>query len=310
MGNYANTHFLPDRRIFGLSFDIDGNLFSFPYIGLQSFMGNVADFDVMGGRLYLRPLLFLSVPIIKNLEIGGTFVADIDPYAFVESAEAAEPITVWGVDFKLPVLSNPVASMLVFGDFVNQNGHTGGMIGLAGKLFGFLPYGAQLRILGDDFIPMYFGEPYDMFRTEYYTIANNPVGSEPFITGTAGWFASTGFSLFNDLIALNLSIDGPFEKDPDIADDDADSWVNYPHLRGSFSVGSGLIPGFSFKASLDKRDIKTFADLIDFSDAVIGAEVNYQTGPTIITLAYDVRYNPATTEWETIAKLQTSFSLF
>ena len=310
MGNYSNTHFLPDTRIFGLMFDLDGQLFNFPLVGLQSFVGNLATFDVMGARLYTRPLVFLQVPIIQFLEVGASIVADRDPYAFVEATES-NPISVWGIDFKLPILSNPIISLVAFGDFVSQNEHTGGMIGFAGKLFSFLPYGAQLRILGDDFIPVYFGEPYDLFRAQYYAIATNPTTSEPIIDSTAGWFANTGLSILDGLISFSISFDGPFVKPArDILDTDDDAWVNYPHLRGSFVLAEGLVPGLWLNASLDKRNIQTFADLIDFSDAVIGLTINYKTGPAVLTLAYDVRFNPVTEEWETSAKLQSSLSLF
>ncbi len=311
MGNYANTHFLPEKRIFGLSFDMDGQLFKFPFVGFQSFVGNLATFDVIGGRVFVRPLLWLKLPVLQYLELGSTLVADRDPYAYVETTETPETISVWGVDFRLPILSNKLLSMVAFGDYVSENGHQGGMIGIGGKLFSVLPYGAQLRFLGDDFIPVYFGEPYDMYRAEYYTIANNPEGADPIIDGTAGWYASTGFSLFEDLIVFSLGIDGPFKKPaPDIPPDSEEAWVNFPHIRGSFVLAEGLLPGFSFSASLDKRNIQSFADLIDFTDAVIGATINYQTGPALITLAYDVRYNPETAEWETSAKLQSSLSLF
>jgi hypothetical protein len=294
-----------------LSFDLDGKLFNFPYVGMQSFIGNLADFDVIGGRLYGRPFLWSQVPVLQYLEIGTTLVADVDPYAFLETTEAADPITVWGVDFRVPVVSNPIVSLVAFGDFVVENEHTGGMIGVGGKFFSFLPYGAQIRFLGDDFIPVYFGRPYDMFRAQYYAIANNPKDADPIVEGTVGWFASTGLSLFEDLIVFNLSLEGPFKKPaPDLSPDSEEAWVNYPRLRGSLVMAEGLLPGFSFNASLDKRNIQSFADLIDFTDAVIGAAINYQTGPAVITLAYDVRFNPATSEWETSAKLQSTLSLF
>ena len=311
MGNYSNTHFLPDKRIFGLGFNLDGQLFKFPFVGMQSFVGNLATWDVLGGRLFVRPLLWLEVPVLQYLEIGATLVADRDPYAYVDLDTEIDPVSVWGVDFKMPILNNPIFSMVGFGDFVNQNGHTGGMIGLAGKIFSILPWGAQLRILGDDFIPAYFGEPYDLFRAEYYTIATNDSAlNDAIIPSTAGWFANTGFSILEDMISLSISIDGPFNKNEDIADTDEGAWVNYPHLRGSFILAEGLLPGLWFNASVDKRNIQTFRDLVDFSDAVIGATINYQTGPAVITLAYDVRFNPETEEWETSASLQSALSLF
>ena len=82
-------------------------------------------------------------------------------------------------------------------------------------------------------------------------------------------------------------------------------------------MGQGLLPGFDFYASYDKKNIQSFADLIDPTDAVIGAAINYQTGPAVITLEYDIRYNPeydasdpTSNEWDTSAKLKSSISIF
>ncbi len=316
MGNYSNTHFLPEKRIFGLTFDLDGRLFKFPYVGFQSFVGNLAHFDVMGGRLFGRPLLWLDVPIIKNLEIGATLAADIDPYYHTDTlptgvteGEADEAsVQVFGADFKLPILGSQIVSLAAFGDYVVQNQHTGGMIGFGGALFGFLPYGFQLRILGENFLPAYFGDTYDLYRTQYYTIAN--ATDTTYIESSAGWFANTGFSFLEDKISFSLTGQGPFGKPAGEDPDPDQEWVNYPRIDGRVAVEEGLIPGFSFEATLERRNIQSFSDLIDLSEAIIGATVNYQTGPAVITLAYDVSFNPNTGEWETSAQLQSSLSLF
>jgi hypothetical protein len=70
MNNYDNTLFLPGQRIFGLAFDLDGALFNFPYLGLETFVGNVARFDVIGARLYARPLAGTEIPLLKNLQVA------------------------------------------------------------------------------------------------------------------------------------------------------------------------------------------------------------------------------------------------
>ena len=71
MGNYANTLFMPERRVFGLSLDVDGQLFGFPYVGLETHVGDLSAFDVMGARLFVRPLIGTQAPIVRNLQIGG-----------------------------------------------------------------------------------------------------------------------------------------------------------------------------------------------------------------------------------------------
>ncbi|MBT3274193.1 MAG: hypothetical protein HN368_13630 [Spirochaetales bacterium] len=320
MGNYANTLFLPEERIFGLNFDMDGQLFKFPFVGFQSFIGNLAHPDVIGGRLFGRPLLWLDVPVISALEVGYTVAGDIDPFYYTEtpdwdgdsvSNEDEEPVVVHGADFRLPIISNKIISLAAFGDLVFQNANTGGMIGVGGALFNFLPFGAQLRFLGENFIPAYFSATYDIYRPIYQAIATS---TETVIPGTTGWFASTGFAFFEGLLAMSINIDGPFKKP---LPDEPDNWVNWPHLRGTLLVGEGLLPGFDFNAWYDKKNISTFGDLFDPVDAVIGAAINYQTGPAVITLEYDVRYNPEydaadplSKQWDTSAKLKSSISLF
>lgn len=332
MGNYANTLFLPELRVFGLNFDLDGSLFNFPYIGMQSFIGNLANIDIIGGRLYGRPLLWLEVPVIKNIELGFTVVGDIDPYYHDNRQDGTElegSIVMGGVDIKVPILANPIISLVTFGDVVNQNSNWGGMFGFGGKFFSFLPYMFQLRILGENFIPVYFGPTYDVYRADRYETATSEVLEA---TASAGWYANTGFSFLEDKLALSIALDGPFaappEDEPPLFDSDGAPILDpdtgeqlleknpgdYPHLRATFLLGEGLLPGFDFYAFYDKSVIETFADLIDPTNAVIGAGINYKTGPAVLTLEYDLVYsptdNPEEDQWVITARLMSSISIF
>lgn len=315
MGNYSNTLFMPELRIFGLAFDMDGRLFKFPYLGIQTFVANLARFDMMGGRLFIRPLAWLDVPVIQHLEFGYTMVGDRSPYLHLEDkdwdgdgTDDTGSALVWGVDFKQPILSSAIFSMTAFGDIVQQNENLGGMLGLGGSLFSFLPWGFQARFLGTNFIPTYFGPTYDIYRPIYHEIAGS---TEELIPSSVGWFGTTGLSILDGQIAFHVSIDGPFVQP---VPEEPDNWVNYPHLRGTFRLAEGLIPGLDFSAWYDKKNIQSFADLIDPSDAVIGASINYQTGPAVITLEYDIKYNPEAADgdeqWETTAGLKSSIGLF
>ena len=62
----------------------------------------------------------------------------------------------------------------------------------------------------------------------------------------------------------------------------------------------------------DKKNIQKFADLIDVeNNTVIGAAINYYSGPAVLTLQWDIRYFPERDPaWETTAKLKSSISLF
>lgn len=310
MGSYANTNFLPERRIVGLALDLDGALFNFPYVGIETFTGNLAKFDVFGTRVYVRPLIGMELPIIKNLQLGATVAVDNDPNAlgtFQDTAADPDRVTIYGIDFKQPILSSDLFSLALFGDMDFQpvpvsgdrnKTSTGGMIGFGGKLIGFMNYGLSALFLGDDFVPFYFDSVYDLYREVKYNIY-----SDGGVEGYAGWLASMGFSFLDGALVFNTSVDGAFNRQEG-------KETTYPHLKAVFTVAEDVLPGIYFDASYDKRYIENFRDLIDPSNAVIGANINYKTGPAVITLGYDLRYDPADGGWTTTARLSTSISLF
>ena len=320
MGGYDNTLFRPEEPVFGMNFDLDGNLFSFPYVGIETFFGNLTSFDVFGARLLGRPLIWSSIPILKNLEIGFTVAGDVAPEvresywtpADTLITETDPSIVIWGVDLIQPILSSPVFSLAAFGAVAVEKEASGGMIGFGGKVFSFLPYGFQLRFLGENFLPAYFDSTYDLTRGMRYVVVNGEAGTA--IESSVGWLFSTGLSFFDDQLVFNANVDGPFEPIPEIP---TESYADYPHLYMALKVAEGLIPGFFFNATYDKKFITSFADLIDPADAVIGASINYQTGPAVITLSYDLKYNPAfdpddpeSKRFTTTAKLSSSISMF
>ena len=182
------------------------------------------------------------------------------------------------------------------------------MLGFGGRIIKFMTYGAQLRVLGDDFIPVYFDGSYDLYRPLKYLVYSGELA----IPGFVGWFASTGFSFLDDKIYFNASLDGPFKTPSNLED----PTFAYPHFLAVFVVAEGLIPGFFFDASYDKKNIQSFTGkngLFSAEDATIGARINYQSGPAIITLRYDLRYNPDAGEdkpWEVTSGLETSISLY
>jgi hypothetical protein len=307
MNGYDNTLFLPDRRIFGLALDLDGSLFKFPYVGLETFVGNVARFDVIGSRLYFRPLAFLDTPIIKNLQIGGTFAMDREPGLYPTGSPWLEPVYLAGADLRLPILTAPATTLAVFSDlaFLANNGSVGGMVGLGGRLFRFLLYGAQVRMLGDDFVPVYFDSTYDLFRQDKWNVASGAMHVDAY----TGWLASLGFSLFSDLLVFNLTVDGPFQGYRDPAD-----YLEWPHLLAQFTVGKGLIPNLTLQAVYDKRSLGArygfFQDLVDAEYAVIQARLNYSIGAAVLSLVYDVSKDPATGNWKTHSGIESAIQLF
>jgi len=315
---YTNTLFLPDQRFFGFNFDLDGRLFNFPYVGLESFVDDVTTFDVGGGEVYIRPLAGLGTPILSGLRLGVVAAVDRNPYKFLSQSQypftATPPteVAIFGGDLTLPILSSPLFSVVAMGSIAREPESFGEMVGLGGRMFGLLTYTAQIRFLGNNFVPSYFDSTYDAFRLQRYQIVTGQV-SQP---GSVGYLASLGFSMLADRVVFEATVDGPFEAPPS----GSTSIAAYPHFKAIFEVKPGILPGFSFDASYEKFMIQSFGslgntnDLFNPTNSVIGATVNYQTGPAVITLFYNLTYNPnaapGTTPWQVTSGLGSSISLF
>jgi hypothetical protein len=291
MGNYANTLFMPQRRLFGLSLDVDGQLFDFPYVGLETHVGDLSALDVMGARLFVRPLVGTEIPVARDLQVGGTFAADRDPYRYDDILDPAGQELMWlaGVDFRQPVLDSPALSLAIFGDAVTQKAEAyGGMLGFGGRVIRILTYGAQLRLVGDNFVPVYFDSTYDISRAERFALTQGALSSPGFV----GWFATLGVSLLNDSIVFRASLEGPFgEVDPD----NDQNYLNYPHLTGYFELAEGVLPGFFLDGTYDKLLLRETRDLIRAEGSVIKTRLNYRSGPAIISFFYLLRY--AASDW-------------
>jgi len=294
MGNYANTLFLPGERIFGLNFDLDGRLFDFPLIGIETMVANVAALDVFGARFFVRPLGLLDIQILNLLELGTTFVMDRDPFKYVDNAyintlgfspDEEYYINAFGIDVKQPILTQPPFTFAVFGDVVwlDDFDAIGGMVGFGGKIIDIFTYIAQLRINGENFIPVYFDHTYDLSRADKYSLVKKGT-----IESYLGWYAGIGAE-FANILFFQISLEGPFTQ----VDED---YIKYPHLKAMLTLGQGLVPGLSIDMIYDKAMVGSkegfFEDLFNPEDALTTIKINYAIGPAIITLFYEIRYVP------------------
>jgi len=315
MSNYANTRFLPENRIFGAALDIDGSLFNFPYIGFESFSGNLANFDVVGARLYARPLVATQIPVLSQLQTGATIAGDLDPLRYAGDEYEAfvtddTDVIMGGFDLILPLISNPLVNLTAFSDLAFQpEERWGSMLGIGGNLFEFLLYNAQGRLLGPDFITSYFDGSYDLFRHYKYSMLTQQASGSVY----AGWLAGLGFSALADTVVFYTSLDGPFSAAPSDMNDAGIS--DFPHLRATFTLAQGVLAGFSFDALYEKYFLGAddpygsgnfWEDLISPENAVIGAQINYHTGPAVISLLYNLRYDPVTSDYIVSSSLMSS----
>jgi hypothetical protein len=317
MGNYNNGILRPQVRYQGLALDVDGSLFEFPYIGLETFVGNLVDFDVIGGRFFLRPLAGTEIPLFNAMQIGATAVVDRDPYLHTDEdvvpGDPGSPVLVYGYDVRVPTLDIGVLTNVVFTDLAFiEDKSWGYMLGTGGSLLGFLTYGAQLRVLGPGFIPVYFDQTYDITRVLKHDVVK---GGVPDTETYVGWFASLGTNIADDLLVFNASLEGPFGALAQTLGTGGDNPLAFPTLRSSlvFDPKETGIP-VALEASYNKSIIKTLEDLLNPTNALIQSKISYIAGLAEISLVYDVRYvpeemrAPGDSEWEITSKLETAIN--
>jgi hypothetical protein len=281
MNSYSNELFTPHRRIFGGVLEVDGQGVGFPYVGVETMVGNVAAWDLFGGRLFVRPLATTGIPLISALQLGSTFVMDRDPYYFSPLDSSTDDVIVWGADLQQPVLDRDLISLALLGDVAFQKDRRGGMAGFTGRAARFLLYGGQLRFVDANFVPQFFDYSYDVRRDQRYAIYNEDVT----VPGSLGWLGRLGFAFFEDDLVFDTSVSGSFDPQPG----------SYPELRSVLTLGEGVIPGFSglsAQGSYTKFDLRRWDDLGDLENALIGARFNIRSGPVVISLIYDLTYDP------------------
>ena len=308
MGDYNNTLFMPAERHFGLQADLDGTLFDFPYVGVETVFGNLAQLDVIGARVYVRPLAGTSIPIVNALQVGVTVAADTNPAYMAGGATnpfVTNPSTVavFGIGAIAPIVSmKDVFSLAAFADAADIQGKTwGSMAGVGGRIINIFTYTAQLRLLAGGFTPSYFGPTYDVLRGVQFNALQATNGSGT----TFGGLISLGTSLLGDALIFKLTLDSPFVTS------ETDPTLSQPHVNGVLSLAPGVLPVFSFDFMYDKKGIGTFAQLVDPTNSAIQAKVNLQSGPAVISFVYDITFDATKSPaWVVTSGLQSSISLF
>ena len=296
MGGYTNTLFLPKTLLLGLIFDLDGNLFNFPFIGFETLASDVAGLvtkgDLFGTRFYVRPLAKIDNPVFKNLQIGISSVADFDPYRYADSETISDSelagintddAKVWtlGMDFRLPLLSKDMFTLITYGDIGTIRWESlGGMTGFGGRIAKIVIYDFNIKIIGENFIPVYFDSSYDLSRVDKYLLL------ETNIPNYLAWQFTIGTSFLQDKVLIKFVLDGPFGE----VDDNTSNYQNYVHLYGIAAIYPGLVPGFSFDASYDKKFIDQFRDIVESKGVIIKTRINAQISKAIISFFYRLQY--------------------
>jgi len=265
MEGLSNTLFYPQILQLGLNLDIDGRVFGFPYIGFESVVDDVLDWDIIGLRVYARPLTNLPTPIINELKVGASVVIDVDPQEIPLSDEygppkdnpASDTVSTYGLDTELPIFDRGDMSLVTYADWAKIRGKGSGSIIGSTYQYNWLKLIAQLRFLGKEFVVSYFDPYYEMDRAVKY-------GRLDTITDFyMGYLIGTDLSLFNFLSFY-------FWWDDGFNDEDG------PRIRTGIITAENAIPKIEASATYDKKDIDDFGDFFSLSDSLFQLRVAYK----------------------------------
>jgi hypothetical protein len=282
MERFSDTVFYPQVIQLGLNFDMDGALFSFPYIGLEAVVDDVLDWDIVGVRFYAKPLAGAANPLLKRLEFGGTVVTDQDPQEnpldVPEDDPASEGVTEYGADVELPLLEKERTSLVAYADWAKiVDGGSGALIGST-FTHGWLALLGQLRFLGKDFTHAYFDSFYEVDR-----------GEPP--TGKFDSLAAYGEFYMGYLVGTEMSAQDAVTFSFMLSDGIGDP----EGLRVIAAVGTGekLSQKLDIALFYDMRDVETFSDLYSDENSLIRFTLGYRLGAAAdIVFTFERAYSP------------------
>jgi hypothetical protein len=239
--NYYNNSLLYDERKIGLELDTD-----FGFGGFELMTSNLERREILGGRLYYRPLqLVTNTPIIKNFAIGATYILD----------DAPDDVSEFGLDAELPIIQTELTRLALYGDLAKINNFGSGQAaGVDFKMHGIgnaFEFGAQLerRFLGKQFLPAYFGP--------FYELERNNVSSKKALLATQTKETRGTFGMLYGQVLNTLRLVGTYERRDGIP------------KSGILHVEALLpetVPQVAFRAMYDDKNIDTFSDVFEMDE--------------------------------------------
>ncbi len=295
---YYNNSPTYDARRIGLVADID-----FGKFGFESLYGNFAQSGVFGLRGYVRPLQYTSladVPILRNLELGASYVTDFNKYARVDSGyfdqmrqfkiiKDGGALSIIGFDIGLPIIKSSVTTITLYTDF-NKILDFGNGIATGVKFdfdgMGLLSISAKLerRFNNGKYIPSYFNSLYEIERFKADSVNNTYSAKSKILESITE--NMNGF--YGDLMirVLNLfDIYGGYQR----LDKDPKSGI----LNLRTDIEPEEAP-FVLRAGYDKINIQDEKDLFKLDDrSYLFTEVGYKPVPyLLVSIVYNWTFTP------------------
>ncbi|HQF43846.1 MAG TPA: hypothetical protein PK073_13135, partial [Ignavibacteriaceae bacterium] len=298
MQHYNNSPTFDNRRI-GLVADID-----FGKFGFESIMGSFSPAGVLGLRGYIRPLQLTpaaDIPIISNLELGASFVSDLNKDAGIINGnynsslkefnvtEDKGSISILGFDIGLPLLNSSITEITLYADYSKISGFGSGVA--TGVKFDFnlsslvnLNAKLERRFNNGKYIPAYFNSLYEIERFK--------------VDSSAGTFTSKALALnsisenqngfYGDLLIRVLGL--------------FDIYGGYQRLdkepkSGIMNLRAAIEPEgvpFVLRAGYDKINIQNEKDLFTLDDrSYLFTEFGYKPVEfLLISIVYSWTYTP------------------
>jgi len=265
MRNYANDADFPSVRHIGLNLGFD-----FGNWGFEALTNDITDNQIVGGRLYLRPVEG------SKIAVGFSGVADLFPGSILNNEldpdradDFGDPIFIGtGVDLDVPIVSSDVFSIRFFADgaamvpYVREGTTGAGESGLRydmaykdgsiqnwgaasgfiGKVL-FIDWRLEYRYFTGAFTPTFFDAGYERRRAGLveewaaYLSGATPIDQSPSVMGIYG---EGGASILKDKLSLSLGYFWPWSADAESLDELLSTSDDY--FKASLVIKKGLIP--------------------------------------------------------------------
>lgn len=175
MSGYSNY----DRR--GLRLNLSSQT---KKVGIETVINNLGDPTIFGGRVYIRPLQREgSSSILNRLELGGTYLTDIEPDLIPDQEGNdqtidEDPLVALGVDAAIPIIDNRALRVTLYDDLaflntkreieadtgeISEEIATGNAVGLGLSVSKAL-FKVEYRIFGERFQPTLFDYTYQAVK--------------------------------------------------------------------------------------------------------------------------------------------------
>jgi hypothetical protein len=257
---------------------VDGAAFTFPYLGIQTMVNDVLDWDILGARLYLRPLAGLDSALLKELEFGVTAAVDFDPQQEYGAVDIGPPhdnsssvsVSTFSADAGLPLIKGENMDLLTYVEWGLVSGKGNGITLGADYRYKWLRLYGQFSYLGERFVVNYFDPFYLVERPAKYD------SLDAYTESYLGYLAGIGFDV-NRVGSFYFTWQ------------DNNAKVTQARVRTGFTLADDLWDRVDFDIAYDKKDIDSFDDFFSFTDSLLEVTFVY-TMTQVASIAFQHRY--------------------